>query len=383
MTTRNDRLLRHGLRSWLILYGSWTLPALTVSIGVGAVNVASGGGDSLVNLIRQLTFYYVFATACPAVYRALVHWPFTRRLWPLGLMAQLSIAATTLSGGAILRATVEVWLGDRPGSVLESIRTEFTSQQGVVGMLIGLFYCVVVFGAMLLVRLSRQRKREQTRSAALALRASQLETQVTQAQLKALEMQFNPHFLFNALNSIASLVQQRRSEDAYHAIALLGELLRDSMEAGRRQTIPLHEELGFLERYLAMERLRFSDRLATQVDVAEDCRTAVVPAMLLQPLVENVIRHAVSADTDAVHIDLSVRRRDARLLLEIRDDGPGLPQGWTLEEGAGVGLDTVRRRLAAHHDDDFELQVVDRHPSGVIVRISLPYRTSGERTEGA
>jgi LytS/YehU family sensor histidine kinase len=255
-----------------------------------------------------------------------------------------------------------------------AIRTEFTSQQGIAGLLISLFYCVVVFGAMLMVRLSRQRDRERTRAAALALRASQLEAQVTQAHLKTLQMQFNPHFLFNALNSVASLIQQQRTDDAYHAVALLGNLLRDSMDSGRRQTIPLHEELEFLQRYLELERLRFSDRLAVRIDVAEDCRDSSVPAMLLQPLVENAIRHAVSAVERSVGIELSARREDGRLHLEITDDGPGLPPGWRLDAHAGVGLDNVRRRLEAHHPGDFGLQVLDRQPSGVAVRISLPYK---------
>jgi sensor histidine kinase YesM len=297
---------------------------------------------------------------------------FTRARWMAALVAHVSLAAAIIVTSMILRGVAEVLSGATDATIGESIGRELTSQQGQFSGMVGLFNYVLVAGAMTIIRLARQRRLEKQRAAALALRASQLETEVSRAQLAALEMQLNPHFLFNALNSIASLVQQNRSDDAYRAIALLGELLRETIAAGDRAEIPLGEELEFVERYLALEQLRFSDRLRISIDVDPELRGALVPAMVLQPLVENSIRHAVATRSATTRIGISAARRDSRICLEVQDDGPGLPPGWSLRDGAGVGLDNVRRRLSVHYGDAFELSVEDQRPGGVVARIALP-----------
>ncbi len=226
----------------------------------------------------------------------------------------------------------------------------------------------------MIVRLSRQRQREEERAAELTLKASQLETQVTRARLKALEMQLNPHFLFNALNSIASLVQQRKTDPAYDAIAILGDLLRETIHAGDRHTIPLRSEMKLLEKYLDLERMRFSDRMRASIDVAQDCHEAAVPAMVLQPLVENAIRHGISEAPESGLLEIAVRRQNSLVVIEVKDDGPGLPDGWALENGAGVGLRNLRDRLTAHFDAQFELTLEPARPRGVVARVSFPFR---------
>jgi len=372
----DGRLLRHGWRSLLILLGAWTAPAVMVTVGIYAIQRGSGQVEPLVQiLLRSIWFYWLFAAICPLIYWMNDRLPFSRGQWPRSLLAHVGSAALVTIGVMALSGLFGsvLSLGEE-GSPIELIKREFTSPQGQFQTIVYLFYYVMVVGAMMIVRLSRQRQQEEERGAVLALRASQLETQVTVARLKALETQLNPHFLFNALNSIASLVQQQRSDQAYEAIAILGELLRAAIHAENRHTIPLRSEMELLEKYLDIERMRFSDRMRVSIDVSPDCYEAAVPAMILQPLVENAIRHGFSAEPEAGLLEIGISREDARVVIEVKDDGPGLPEGWSFENDTGVGLQNLRERLSAHFGSEFELSLRSLQPRGVVARAVVPYR---------
>jgi signal transduction histidine kinase len=365
-----DRLLRHGWRSWLILYGAWTLPPLMISASVYAIQRAADQDPQLGMLLaRQLWFYYLFASICPLVYRLGGRYPFARGRWMRALAAHVAAGMGVVVLAMMLTGVMEVVLGRHEGPVLAAIQRELTTPQGQVNGFVNLFNFVTVVGAMAIVRLSRQRRMHEDR-------AAELETQVARAHLRALEMQINPHFLFNALNGIASLVQQKRDGDAYRAITLLGGLLRETIDGTERKLIPLQQELAFLERYLELEHMRFSDRLRVSVRADQDCRDVRVPAMILQPIVENAIRHGISREAGAGRIEILAGKNAGNLALEVRDDGPGLPPGWTLENGVGVGLDNVRQRLRAHYGDAFELSLARPETGGVSVRILLPLESS-------
>ncbi len=371
----NDSLLRHRWRSLLILLGGWTLPAVMIGIGIIAIQRGSEQGEPVLTVfVRQLWYYWYFAALCPILYR-LQNWaPFTRTTWRRSLLAHVGVALPVIVVVIVLSALVDWVIATPQGQgALERVRQEFTSQQGQFQIIVHAFYYVVAVGVVVIVRLLRQRQREEERAAALDLRTSQLETQVTRARLQALEMQLNPHFLFNALNSIAALVQLKKTDSAYEAIARLGELLRKTLRAGDRHTITLAEELQLLENYLDLERLRFSDRLQTAIQVEDDCHEAAVPVMVLQPLVENAIRHGISRLPEGGLLEIAVRRRERQMILEVRDDGPGLPDGWTLESGAGVGLGNLRDRLQAHFDGDFELNLEPGHPRGTVAQVRFPF----------
>jgi LytS/YehU family sensor histidine kinase len=212
---------------------------------------------------------------------------------------------------------------------------------------------------------SRQRLRERD------LHTAQVETQLAQARLANLALQLQPHFLFNTLHSIASLVREGEPEPAVHMIAGLSDLLRYSLDNAGRHLVPLSEELDVVGRYLEIQQTRFSDRLAVTIDMPPDTRDAAVPTLLLQPLVENAVRHGMSVMDGAVKLQVRARREGASLLLEVLDDGASLAAGWQRRQG--VGLSSTRARLHELYGAAGVLEVENLHPAGVAARVRIPY----------
>jgi two-component system LytT family sensor kinase len=206
------------------------------------------------------------------------------------------------------------------------------------------------------------------------LRASRLETRLAEAQLQALRMQLHPHFLFNTLNAISAFME-KEPRTARRMMAELGELLRFSLDHADRQEITLAEELDFLENYLNIERMRFEDQLSVEVNAEAETLEALVPGFLLQPLVENAIRHGITTRAAAGRIEVRAARRDGMLSLQVRDDGVGLTAGWRLAEHGGVGLSNTVARLEHLYPDQHVFRVESAPGDGVLVDIALPFRT--------
>ena len=208
------------------------------------------------------------------------------------------------------------------------------------------------------------------------LRMARLERQSADARLNALRMQLDPHFLFNALNTISSEVE-RDPALARDMIEHLGDLLRSSLQSRDRQRIPLAEELAFLDHYLAIQRIRFGERLSIEMRIDPETRFALVPALLIQPLVENAIRHGMSGRASGGSVTIFAERRDDQLHIRITDDGVGLPEGFSLERSAGFGLSVTRERIAGLYATGTSAFTVERRPGGgVEAHASLPYEPS-------
>ncbi|NIR44315.1 MAG: hypothetical protein GWN99_00135 [Gemmatimonadetes bacterium] len=205
------------------------------------------------------------------------------------------------------------------------------------------------------------------------LRASQLEAQLAQAQLQALRMQLNPHFLFNALNSIAVLMDHD-PEGARAMLYRLSDLLNSTLRHGGSHEVPLSEELEHLESYLAIEEKRFRDRLNVSYDIDPETLDCAVPFLLLQPLVENALRHGIAPRTGPGHVAISARREDGRLSLSVRDDGPGLAPGSERPVEGGVGLSNTEARLQKLYGADHSLVFERPEAGGLEVRIEIPAR---------
>jgi signal transduction histidine kinase len=220
-----------------------------------------------------------------------------------------------------------------------------------------------------------QRYRERER------RALELEGQLARAQLEALRMQLNPHFLFNTLNTIAALIHDQ-PEVADRTITRLSELLRLSLDPGGSLEVPLREELGFLDRYLEIEQTRFGDRLRVETRVAEELQEVLVPSLVLQPIVENAIRHGIERREEAGRIAIHARRAGDRLVLEVTDNGPGLPAGGTGFAREGIGLGNTRARLRHLYGADQELALDRATGGGLAVRVSLPFRSARDPRPG-
>jgi signal transduction histidine kinase len=212
-----------------------------------------------------------------------------------------------------------------------------------------------------LVFAERARERERV--------AAQLQAQLTDARLAALSSQLNPHFLFNALNSIAELVH-RDPVAADGMIVGLSALLRNSLESASNQEVALDEELRLLGHYLDIERIRLGERLRVEWQVAPEARAALLPPLLLQPLVENAVRHGVSRRLGAGTIRVCAQARDGRLQLEVHDEGGGAGGS-----GFGIGLATTRERLEALYGAQASLELAPVATGGTVARLSMPFRT--------
>jgi two-component sensor histidine kinase len=210
----------------------------------------------------------------------------------------------------------------------------------------------------------------------LALQATEtarLNELLTRAQLDALRTQIEPHFLFNTLNGIAALVREERNHAAVETIAELSDLLRRVVDCSARHEVALGEELEFLQKYLGIQKLRFADRLRLSMDIPSELLAAQVPSLLLQPIVENSIKHGIAKRARGGQIRIAASRSDRTLTLNVYNDGPKLtPENGPVQ--AGTGIFNIQTRLRSLYGNAFSLTMRNEDPSGVEVSISLPFR---------
>ena len=214
-----------------------------------------------------------------------------------------------------------------------------------------------------------------------ALRASQLETRLVEAQLKALQQQLHPHFLFNTLQAISSLMHSD-VDAADRTLIRLSDLLRLTLERVGEREVTLEAELDFLKKYLEIERTRFGDRLVVGYDVKPEALDVLVPTLLLQPLVENAIKHGVARRSGVGHIDIVARREHDLLYIEVRDDGIGLSEDALTALQKGIGVSTTRARLQHQFGADYRFEF-HRLSQGLTVVVAVPWRLEASGTENA
>src|SRR5215469_16279390 len=214
----------------------------------------------------------------------------------------------------------------------------------------------------------------------LELNTAQLEGQLAHAQLSALKMQLQPHFLFNTLNVIMVLVRQQKGKQAEEMLARLGDLLRCVLEDVDEQEVSLRRELEYLELYLSIEQVRFADRLRAEIFADQSILDAAVPQMGLQPIVENAIRHGIGRSSAAGRIQIHASRREDRLEITVTDDGPGLADKNAVARN-GIGLSNTRARLEQLYGDGASLRVENGEPGGVVVTMVLPYHLASGISE--
>ena len=204
------------------------------------------------------------------------------------------------------------------------------------------------------------------------LRSAQLETRLIETELKALRQQMHPHFLFNTMNTIAVLVREKKNDEAVTLVARLSSLLRMALDNTGVQEVTLRQEMDFLEKYLEIQKARFSDRLEVLVEITPEAMQARIPNLLLQPLVENAILHGIAPRPGPGHVDLLGRVDGSNLHLEVRDDGLGFDGTKRAKEG--IGLANTRERLTKIYGARGQLLLRSEPGHGVSVQIVLPYR---------
>lgn len=320
-------------------------------------------------LYLELMYTWIWAALTPAVLWLARRFPFPSKNWLRNSLVHLAaVFAFTI-------ASKLLWdvIGRPPLAFFEKgITTTSVLKSIASGLDAGtMLYCVVVLTSFA-HHYYRQFQQER-------LEASELQRQFTNAQLQALKMQLHPHFLFNALHTISGLVHED-PEAAESMIVRLSDFLRLSLEDSGVQQVTLDDELRFVDLYLDIERVRFEERLNVEYDIDPEVREALVPNLLLQPLVENSIRHGISRRISGGRIGIAARRQETRLLISVADNGPGrnLTPLEPLREG--VGLSNTRARLRRLYGERQQLTLCQPNGGGLEVRILIPFETAEAET---
>jgi two-component sensor histidine kinase len=363
MPTSTDAAGASRVAPWKIL-ALWTVPAI---LSATETVIFSGRAGHPIAVWRafvgEAPQWYGWAILTPPIVTLAARYPLLRpvRAAAIGVHAVASILAGLAL--AVADALVNAWVRPSPAPFASDVRDWFIG--GLPATTFVYFAIVVATYAWKNTAELRRRERE----------ALVLETQLREAQLDALRMQLQPHFLFNSLNAIMALVRDHDTGRAIHALSLLSDVLRATVNAGDAHETTLAAEVDFVTRYLRIEQVRFNERLQVRIDVADDLRDAKVPVFILQPFVENSLKHGVLQGRGANEIAISSHADATMLTLEVRDDGRGLSNAGT--SGAGVGISNARRRLERMYGPQAALDVSNAASvPGVVVRIRIPLNRS-------
>jgi len=366
-----------GLRAPLLVLAVWVaLGVVDACRGVVATELRGYHRSWGAALVAFMPWWLLWALLTPVALWLARRAPLDQRRW---LRSTVVHAAGALALSVVHLACVGamIYYTTAPPAALPNRRLIDPIRRNVEQFLVLdlLTYAAIVVAYFALDYYRRYRE-SAIASARLQAQAAQLEARVAEARLHALRMELNPHFLFNALNAISGLVRTQETDAAVRMLAQLGDLLRSTLDRGAAPEMPLHEELELLQRYLDIERVRFGGRLAVEVSVAPGAEDALVPTLVLQPLVENAVRHGVASRPGPALIRVGARREGAALLLEVRDTGGGVAAA----EGRrppreGVGLSNTRARLEQLYGPDASLDLRNADGGGALAAVRLPFHT--------
>lgn len=349
----------------LIIWGVWTFIGLVFT---SQFYFSMYKSDKPVEwsyaIYLQMTWAYLWALVTPLVLWLASRFPLERHYWGRNLSVHIfaSIVLSTVVTwcGHLLLYLNYGWRAAAPYRVDRAIR--FVIENFSEGIGIYLLIAIITYAFSYY---NRYRKGE--------LRATQLEAQLSQAQLQALKMQLQPHFLFNTLHSINALLN-RDTDAARKMITRLGDFLRLTLENSGTQEVTLQQEIEFLKCYLEIERVRFQDRLTTRVDVDAAALDSKVPNLILQPIVENAIRHGIAPRSTPGQIVIQAKQENGLLRIEVRDNGPGLPVNRKDENlfSKGVGLANTQTRLARLYGQSHRFELINDPSGGLVVTLEIP-----------
>lgn len=309
-------------------------------------------------LAINLTYYYCWGLSVPAIIAFAKYWSFDERGWRRALAGHmlagvLFTGAITIVAEAVLKYVLRERTDSLSTLVVYAIGANFHSTLPTYWMVLAVYLALNFYVGM--------RDRE--------FQTLQLQARLSEARLDALRSQLQPHFLFNTLNSISSLMHEdTRAADAM--VSRLAAFLRTTIDSNSRHLVPLREELDFVQRYLEIEQVRFEDRLVVEYEIDADILEALVPALILQPLVENAIHHSIALRERGGRIGIVAQTLSDRLLLRVTDDGPGFRTAPVGERR--VGLPNTRARLEQLYGERFSLTMDPGSGRGVSVEIVIP-----------
>ena len=363
--------LRIHWRRAMLLFGGWTL----VSIIFAAISYAAAIGENnkefgfVAALRLNLVQFYLWAILAPLLFKFSRRFPIEFR--PLNLRNLLLYFPAVISFAgihqtihlAVLWSITPRWRQQFP-ALINCYRSYFAFG----------FYIDLIIASLIVVAVHAILYYQNFRASELA--QSSLKTQLAQAQLRALKMQLHPHFLFNTLHSISSLVLED-PQKANSMIARLGDFLRLTLENSNQQLVSLKEEAEFVRCYLEIEQVRFGDRLTVAFELEPQTLSAQVPHLILQPVVENAIQHAIAPRATRGHIKIAAKRLNSSLRLEVRDNGPGITSNSDLPGTERVGLSNVRARLNQIYGSDFRFELMNAGGEGLTVVMETPFQLEG------
>ncbi len=365
-----ERLIGDRPTRWLTVAGAWLAVAFSTGFGLYVNYRAQGRDGSFVSsLMAMLPHYFFWVLVSPALYRSLHKTieGINRMLW-LAILVFWSLVA--LAGSTAMSYFSYVIRHDLDPTLGKLINLYFLPPAGPAYWAMNLSILLLAFVAFAAVRGLRLRDQALWSAAQTELRGAKLEAQLADARLQALQAQINPHFLLNSLNAIAGLVQIGERDRAFDAIAMLGELLQMALRNGRDLSVTLGDEMDFLKRYLMLCKLRFDSRFHYCVSVPESLRERRVPALIVQPLIENAIRHGMQPPR-TLNVDIRAYEQNSTIVIEVEDDGRGISADAAAVLPAGHGLANVHERLRLCFGDAGDLHLEARHPQGTRARIVI------------
>jgi two-component system, LytTR family, sensor kinase len=353
------------------------------TLTLAAVTLVAWGGVALVAAVQLYVYARVRGAPAPAgaflrsmlalgfwaVFTPVLLW--SARRFPIRRPRAVRNALLHAAAGALFILALNVFIETTARSVLEG-RTDVAvgARMGAIAFvavfhLAFIAYAFIVGLGHLGVVLDERREDE--------LRAARLLAQLAEARLRALRQELDPHFLFNTLHAVAQLVRTGKKETALDVLERLGDLLRRSLAGRSEHEVTVDEEVAFARSYLAIEEVRFADRLRVSWRIAPDAEAALVPQLVLQPLVENALRHGVAVAARGGRVEIDVARDGDVLRLSVSDDGPGPPAAPAGGAGSGVGLSNTRERLLQLYGARQSLRLVPRPEGGTTAVVELPF----------
>ena len=342
---------------WLAVLAGWTLLAVVFAVSSSLTYALTYRPPQWGRTFAlALTEWYAWAVLTPVVVWLAHRCQLRSAAWVRRAILLAAIGLPIAMFKVALTRTARSVAGVTEYFLLSNLITHYLIYWGIIGIVhVQAYY-------------RGERERE--------LRASHAEARLADARLQLLRMQLHPHFLFNTLNAIAELVHESPTT-AERMITGLSQLLRETLDSGGVDLVPLHRELELTSRYLDIQRCRFGDRLSARVDAGEaDAANALVPIFILQPLVENAIKHGIGAHRFAGRIVVRARRDADRLVMEVEDDGPGIDPAAIRD---GIGLSNTRERLSAVYGDAHAFEVSSGPAGGGRVKIVIPFDTGSRR----
>ena len=366
----NSRLTRWGA-AWAV----WTLVGFYFASQLALQNQLSDNPVSFWRILSwQLFSGYVWFAISPLILWLGRRFSFESGRWkrsvPVHIVASILIAFVQLA--------IDSFVLPKMG-YLRRFQTAGYFETYKIFLLVNLHFSLAIYWGVLAISQAilyyrKFRERELT--------TSQLEARLAQSRLQVLKMQLHPHFLFNTLNAISELTH-KDPESADRMITDLSDLLRMSFENLEVQEVPLRTELEFLEKYLEIEQVRFQDRLRVKMEIAPETLDASVPNMILQPLVENAIKHGIAPRSSGGSIDISAVRNNGSLDIVVKDDGLGIPFGDLENLHEGVGLSNTRRRLRHLYGDRHRFGLEAVGSEGMKVTMEIPFHRSDVERNGS